>query len=167
LRGSAGLPQKAGIVDHFETYLRERLAAYPALTAVRLWREFKERGFARGCSVARDRVRERRPSRPAGFEVRFETPAGKRAQVEFATFEAAFIDEPGVNGIVWLLSMVLSYSRLIWARFVEIAHRGDRLFSPGSEASSNGSQYACRRVDDGYGLLSLALPQWIFRTLIG
>ena len=24
------------IVDHFETYLRERLAAYPALTAVRL-----------------------------------------------------------------------------------------------------------------------------------
>src|SRR6202022_3232374 len=27
---------RPGIVDHFETYLRERLAAYPALTAVRL-----------------------------------------------------------------------------------------------------------------------------------
>jgi hypothetical protein len=27
------------IVDQFEIYLRERLAAYPALTAVRLWRE--------------------------------------------------------------------------------------------------------------------------------
>jgi hypothetical protein len=24
---------RPGIVDHFETYLRERLAAYPALTA--------------------------------------------------------------------------------------------------------------------------------------
>ena len=37
----------------------------------------------------------------------------------------------------------------------------------GSKASSNGSQYTCRRVDDGYGLLSLALPQWIFCALIG
>ena len=27
---------RPGIVDHFETYLRARLAAYPALTAVRL-----------------------------------------------------------------------------------------------------------------------------------
>jgi hypothetical protein len=60
--------------------LRERLAAYPALTAVRLWRELKERGFAGGTSVVRDRVREPRPSRPAGFRVRFETPAGEQAQ---------------------------------------------------------------------------------------
>jgi hypothetical protein len=50
---------------------------------------------------------------------------------------------------------------------VEIAYCGGRFFSPGSKASSNGSQYTCRRVDDGYGLLSLALPQWIFCTLIG
>ncbi len=44
-----------GIVDHFEAYLRERLAAYPALTAVRLWRELKERGFVGGYSIVRDR----------------------------------------------------------------------------------------------------------------
>jgi hypothetical protein len=29
-----------------------------------------------------------------------------------------FTDEPGVKRIVWLFSMVLGYSRLIWARFV-------------------------------------------------
>ena len=68
---------RLGIVDHFEAYLGERLAAYPALTAVRLWRELKERGFAGGYSVVRDRVRELRPSQPAAFEVRFETLAGE------------------------------------------------------------------------------------------
>ena len=45
-------------------------------------------------------------------------------------------------------------------------HCGGRIFSPGSKASSNGSQYACRPVDDVYGLLSLALRQRIFCTLI-
>jgi transposase len=67
--------------------MRERLAAYPTCTAVRLSRELKERGFAGGYSVVRDRVRELRPSRPAGSEVRSETPAGEQAQGDFARFE--------------------------------------------------------------------------------
>lgn len=105
---------RPGIVDHFEAYLRERLAAYPALTAVRLWRELKERGFVGGYSIVRDRVRGLRPAQPAAFQVRFETPAGEQAQVDFARFEVEFVDEPGVKRIVWLFSMVLGYSRLIW-----------------------------------------------------
>jgi transposase len=106
------------ITDPFEPYLKERLAAYPGLTAARLWREVKERGYAGGYSVLRDCVRDLRPPRSAGFEVRFETPPGQQAQVDFAQFEAAFADEPGVRRIVWLFSMVLGYSRLIWGRFV-------------------------------------------------
>ena len=50
--------------------------------------------------------------------MRFETPAGEQAQVDFAGFEVEFVDEPGVKRIIWLFSMVLGYSRLIWARFV-------------------------------------------------
>jgi len=107
-----------GVVDRFEPYLRERLAAYPALTARRLFREIKERGFAGGYSVVRDRVRDLRPARSAGYEVRFETPPGEQAQVDFARFEVEFVDEPAIKRIVWLFSMVLGYSRLIWARFV-------------------------------------------------
>ena len=106
------------IIDRFEPYLRERLEAYPALTARRLFREIKERGFSGGYSVVRDRVRELRPARSAGYEARFETPPGEQAQVDFARFEVEFVDEPGVKRIVWLFSMVLGYSRLIWARFV-------------------------------------------------
>jgi transposase len=106
------------ITDPFEPYLKERLAAYPGLTAVRLWREVKERGYAGGYSVLRNCVRDLRPPRTAGFEVRFETPPGQQAQVDFAHFEVEFADEPGVKRIVWLFSMVLGYSRLIWGRFV-------------------------------------------------
>jgi transposase len=57
-------------------------------------------------------VRELRPSRPAGFEVRFETPAGEQAQVDFARFEVEFVDELGVKRIIRPFSMVLGYSRL-------------------------------------------------------
>lgn len=109
---------RARITDPFEPYLKERLAAYPDLTAVRLWREVKERGYAGGYSVLRDCVRNLRPPRTAGFEVRFETPPGGQAQVDFAHFEVELADDPGVKRVVWLFSMVLGYSRLIWGRFV-------------------------------------------------
>jgi hypothetical protein len=52
------------------------------------------------------------------LEVRFETPPGEQAQVDFASFEVECAEEPGMKRIVWLFSMVLGYSRLIWARFV-------------------------------------------------
>jgi transposase len=111
------LPKK-GLVASFEPYLRDRMAAYPGLTARRLFREIRERGFAGGYSVVRDCVRDIRPVGDAGYEVRFETPPGDQAQVDFARFEVEFTDEPGVRRIVWLFSMVLGHSRLIWARFV-------------------------------------------------
>jgi transposase len=113
-----GSGPRSRITDPFEPYLKERLAAYPGLTAVRLWREAKERGYAGGYSSLRDCVRDLRPPRTAGFEVRFETPPGQQAQVDFAHFEVEFADEPGVRRIVWLFSMVLGFSRLIWGRFV-------------------------------------------------
>jgi transposase len=59
-----------------------------------------------------------RPTRLQGFEVRFETPPGDQAQVDFAHFDVEFLDEPDVRRVVWLFSMVLGCSRLIWARFV-------------------------------------------------
>src|ERR1700724_1975949 len=54
-------PPAPSLVDGFDPYLRERLATYPALTARRLFREIKERGYSGGYSVVRDRVREIRP----------------------------------------------------------------------------------------------------------
>ena len=43
--------------DPFLPYLRERLAAYPGLTAVRLWRELRDRGYAGGYTAVKRAVR--------------------------------------------------------------------------------------------------------------
>jgi len=111
-------PRRPKRTDPFLPYLRERLAAYPGLTAVRLWRELRERGYVGGYTAVKRTVREIRPEPVKPFEIRFETPPGAQAQVDFARFEVVFTDEPGVTRIVWLFSMVLGFSRLIWARFV-------------------------------------------------
>jgi transposase len=111
-------PVQQKSTDPFLPYLRDRLAAFPGLTAVRLCRELRERGYVGGYTAVKRAVREIRPTAVTPFEVRFETPPGEQAQVDLARFEVEFTDEPGVTRIVWLFSMVLGYSRLIWARFV-------------------------------------------------
>src|SRR5215211_3368871 len=111
-------PPRSRATDPFVPYLRERLSAYPGLTAVRLWRELKERGFTGAYTAVKRAVALIRPAAPLPVEVRFETPPGEQAQVDLARFEVAFTDEPGITRIVWLFSLVLGHSRLIWARFV-------------------------------------------------
>ena len=111
-------PPRQRSTDCFLPYVRERLAAFPGLTAVRLWRELRERGYAGGYTAVKRAVRGVRPDPVASFEVRFETAPGEQAQVDLARFEVEFTDEPGVKRIVWLFSLVLGYSRLIWGRFV-------------------------------------------------
>jgi transposase len=111
-------PPREHLIDRFTPYLRERLAAFPALTGRRLWRELKERGYRGEYTAVTDVLRDLRPAKAIGFEVRFETTPGEQAQVDFAQFAVEFADEPGVRRIVWLFSMVLGHSRLIWARFV-------------------------------------------------
>lgn len=101
----------------YEAYLRERIAAWPELSGKRLLREIRELGY-QGCySVLTDFLREARPPKPRPFERRFETAPGRQGQVDFAFFKLAFTDEPGVERIVWLFSMVLGHSRWLWGRF--------------------------------------------------
>jgi transposase len=105
-------------LEPFEPYLWQRVAAYPGLTGSRLLREIRERGYRGGYTAVTDFLREVRPAPIPPFEIRFETPPGHQAQVDFAQFQVVFTDESNVVRIVWLFSLVLGYSRLIWARFV-------------------------------------------------
>src|SRR3954469_21251624 len=109
---------RATQLQAFEPYLRQRLGAFPQLTGRRLHRELRELGYTGGYTILTDLLREIRPSEPSPFEVRFETPAGRQAQVDFAHFRTVFTDEPGVERIIWLFSMVLGHSRMLWGRFV-------------------------------------------------
>jgi transposase len=105
-------------LEPFEAYLRQRVAAYPGLNGSRLLREIRDRGYNGGYTAVTDFLREVRPAPSPSFEIRFETPPGHQGQVDFAHFQVVFTDEPSVTRIVWLFSLVLGYSRLIWSRFV-------------------------------------------------
>ena len=84
-------------------YLRQRIAAFPDLSAVRLTRELRERGYTGAYTAVKRFAATIRPDNaPKPFEVRFETPAGQQAQVDFARFVTIFTDEPGVTRIIWL-----------------------------------------------------------------
>lgn len=109
---------RPALLDPFTGYLRERVKAYPGLTGSRLLRELKDLGYSGGYTAVTDFLRDVRPAADARFEVRFETPPGEQGQVDFAQFQVVFTDEPTTPRIVWLFSMVLGYSRLIWGRFV-------------------------------------------------
>ncbi len=111
-------PARPAKVDAFQPYLRERVATYPDLTGSRLHREIRDLGYTGGYTAVKDFLRSVRPSRTSGFEHRFETPPGRQAQVDFAHFRTVFTDEPGVERIVWLFSLVLGHSRMLWGRFV-------------------------------------------------
>jgi transposase len=109
---------RPALLDPFTSYLRERVKAYPGLTGARLLRELRERGYQGGYTAVTDFLRDVRPAPDPHFEVRFETAPGEQAQVDFAQFNVVFTDEPERPRIIWLFSMVLGFSRLIWARFV-------------------------------------------------
>jgi transposase len=76
-----GLRQpRARRLEPFELYLRKQVATYPGLTGSRLLREIRERGY----TAVTDFLREVRPAPVPALEVRFETPPGEQAQVDFA-----------------------------------------------------------------------------------
>ena len=102
----------------FECYLGERVTTFPQLTGRRLHRELRDLGYTGGYTILTDFLRDIRPTRAPPFEVRFETPPGRQAQVDFAHFRTVFTDEPGAEHVIWLFSLVLGHSRMLWGRFV-------------------------------------------------
>jgi transposase len=96
----AGLQAAATAPDRsVRAYLRERLAAFPTLASRRLWRELAERGDRGGYTAVTDLLRDLRPPRTTGFEVRFETSPGAQAQVDFAQFVSSLRTSPASSGL--------------------------------------------------------------------
>ena len=115
-------PRKLGRpckIAPYMDFLRERVTAFPDLTASRLTREIREMGYSGAYTAVKRYLAAIRPEHdPKPYEVRFETRAGVQGQVDFARFVVEFTDEPGVVRIVWLFSLVLGYSRFLFARYV-------------------------------------------------
>ena len=138
------------LLDPYRVYLHERVAAWPELSGARLLREVRERGYVGGITQLNDFLRSVRPPPVAAFEVRFETPAGRQAQVDFAHFIVEFDDEPGVQHRVWLFAMVLGHSRYLQDRddepaaiVVDAAPVRRAFHASPTDAARRGSACAC------------------------
>lgn len=85
------------VVEPYEAYLCERVAAWPELTGERLLRESRAQGCAGRRTAVNDFLRTVRPPPASIFEVRFETPPGEQAQVDFAEFKVCFGNQEPVR----------------------------------------------------------------------
>ena len=97
-------------LDPYKALIETRLQAYPKLSAVRLYEEAKAAGYPGSYTQVKRYVRKVRPAPPPDPVVRFETPPGKQAQVDFAEFRMPW-------GIRYALLVVLGWSRFSWIRF--------------------------------------------------
>ena len=110
-----------------------RLEEFPGLSATRLFDEVRAAGYPGGYSRVRDYVRAVRPREPVEAVVRFETPAGRQGQVDFATFTLPW-------GRRHALVVVLSHSRLLWLRFYRRQTMADQMESPNGYRQARGGE---------------------------
>ncbi|HEV8600688.1 MAG TPA: IS21 family transposase [Gemmatimonadales bacterium] len=94
-------------LDPYKPLIQERLATFRELTAVRLFAEARAAGYAGSLTQLKIFVRHVRPPPEPESLVRFETPPGLQAQVDFAQVRLPW-------GARHLLLVVLGYSRLLW-----------------------------------------------------
>ncbi len=111
-------------LDAYKELIQMRLATYPELSSVRLMEEIRAGGYTGGYSQLKAYVSAVRPRPTPAPAIRFETPAGHQAQVDFAEFDFAW-------GKRYALLVVLGYSRLLWFRFYE--HQDMRTLFAGLE----------------------------------
>jgi len=99
-------------LEPYKAVIVARLEAYPRLSSVRLLEEVRAAGYTGGYTQVKEFVRTVRPREVPDPVVRFETPAGHQAQVDFGEFKFPW-------GKRYALVVVLGYSRLLWLRFYE------------------------------------------------
>jgi transposase len=103
-------PPVARKIHPFRGIIDARLSEFPRLSATRLLEEIRAAGYAGGYTQLKEYVRGARPAPPPDPVVRFETPPGHQAQVDFAEFHLPW-------GKRFALLVVLGYSRLLWLQF--------------------------------------------------
>jgi transposase len=106
----AGRPPVARKIDPFRGIIETRLNEFPRLSATRLFGEIHAAGYAGGYTQVKEYIRQVRPAPAPDPVVRFETPPGHQAQVDFAEFRLPW-------GKRYALVVVLAYSRLLWLQF--------------------------------------------------
>jgi transposase len=119
-RAGAGAPSRPGRpsrVDPFEGTIRQLLERYPDITIVLVFEELRAQGFTGGLTIVRERVLQLRPQPLREPVVRFETPPGAQAQMDYSSYDLDFTSAGRRR--VHLFSYLLGYSRRQYLRFVD------------------------------------------------
>ena len=101
-----------GKLEPFKRYLKERLQAGVWNGSV-LLRELRERGYNGGYTILTDWLRPQRKQAESLAVQRFETAAGKQAQVDWGHLGS--LSEDGRERQLWGFTMTLGYSRRMMA----------------------------------------------------
>jgi transposase len=110
-------PQRQSLLDEFKPYLQQRCAE-TSLSAVRLLAEIQPMGYRGGIDTLRRFLRELQPrTRNADkMTVRFETPPGQQAQLDWA-YCGHLSDDAGKRLPVYAFVCVLGFSRFLYVEF--------------------------------------------------
>jgi transposase len=111
-------PPRPSKLDPFKSYLQQRCEKHP-LSAVRLLEEIRPMGFDGSLCILQRFLATLRSKQRAQAQatVRFETPPGHQAQVDWAHC-GAFPDASGAPVKLYAFLMVLGFSRMLYVQFV-------------------------------------------------
>jgi len=113
------------LLDPYKEYIRDRVQNGCSNTSV-LFDEVHEQGYAGGRSILKDFVQPLRVPVPVDPVRRYETPAGRQAQCDWAKFGTLTYPD-GTERPLWIFVLTLSYSRCLYIEFVHDG-RQDTLF---------------------------------------
>ncbi len=101
----------------FSDYLRKRYLE-TGLSGVRLCEEIKQMGYGGAVDAVQRFLKQLDEPRKAleKATVRFETPPGEQAQVDWAEI-GSFLDEAGERRKVYAFVMILAFSRMLFVQF--------------------------------------------------
>ena len=109
-------PPAPSKLDPYKEYLLARIDEFPRITVEKLFSEIQAQGYSGGKNILADFTRPYRAARRRTSDIRFETPPGKQAQVDWAELGYHVID--GRRTKVSIFVMVLGYSRMMYAEVV-------------------------------------------------
>jgi transposase len=106
-------PAPPSKLDPFKEYLEERLKA-GVWNAQVLLRELRARGYTGGYTILKDWLHPQRAAASAAAVRRLETPPDTQAQADWG--HLGYLDIDGRAHQIWGFTIILGYSRRLWAQ---------------------------------------------------